>query len=102
MPKLVLVGLVLLNGLIGNRLSDVVARVMAQMSTRSVPPLLLATFASTLLQTASAGENCQPAVQSETLLRVSSSWDGEPYKSYPSGQPELSILKITLAPRTGT
>ena len=26
--------------------------------------------------------------------------DGEPYQSYPSGQPELSVLKITLAPHT--
>ena len=60
--------------------------------------LLYAAFA--LLPEASAGENRQPAVQSETLLRTGSSWDGEPYKSYPSGQPELSILKITLAPHT--
>jgi quercetin dioxygenase-like cupin family protein len=39
-------------------------------------------------------------MQSKTLLRASSSWDGEPYKSYPSGQPELSVLKITVAPHT--
>jgi hypothetical protein len=53
-----------------------------------------------LLREATAGENRQRAVQSETLLRSGSSWDGEPYKSYPSGQPELSVLKITLAPHT--
>jgi len=39
-------------------------------------------------------------VQSEILLHTGSSWDGEPYKSYRSGQPELTILKITLAPHT--
>jgi quercetin dioxygenase-like cupin family protein len=86
--------------MIGNRLSEVVASVTAQMSLRSVPMLLITTFAITLLQKASAGQDPQPAVQSQTLLRTSSSWDGEPYRSYTSGQPELSILKITLAPHT--
>ena len=62
--------------------------------------LLIATFAFTLLDEATAWENRQPAVQSETLLQASFSWDGERYKSYPSGQPALSILKITLAPHT--
>lgn len=62
--------------------------------------LLIATFALILLQKATAGGNPQPVVQSQTLLRANSSWDGEPYKSYPSGQPEVSILKITLAPHT--
>jgi len=80
-----------------NRLSEVVKSVM---SLRSMPTLLIATFAITLLQKASAGQDRQPAVQSQTLLRTGSSWDGEPYKFYPSGQPELTILKITLAPHT--
>jgi quercetin dioxygenase-like cupin family protein len=86
--------------MMGNRSSEVVASVMAEMSLRSVPTLLIAIFAITLFQKASAGQDRQPAVQSETLLRTSSSWDGEPYRSYTSGQPELSILKITLAPHT--
>jgi quercetin dioxygenase-like cupin family protein len=38
----------------------------------------------------------QPAVQSETLLTTDSSWDGVPYAAYPSGQPQLSVLKITI------
>ena len=80
------------------RVSEVVATVMAQMSLRSVPTLLSATFAITLLQKASAGR--QPAAWSQTLLRASSSWDGKPYNSYPLGPPELSILKITLAPHS--
>jgi quercetin dioxygenase-like cupin family protein len=96
MPQLV----PLLHGMISNRLWDLVVGVMAQLSMRSVPTLLIATFAFTLLHRATAGENRQPAVQTQTLLRASSSWDGEPYKSYPSGRPELSILKITLAPHT--
>lgn len=58
------------------------------------------TLAFALLWEATAGEDHQRAMESETVLRTGSSWDGEPYKSYPSGQPELSILKITLAPYT--
>jgi len=38
----------------------------------------------------------QPAVQSENLLTTTTSWDGTPYTAYPSGQPQLSILKITI------
>ena len=62
--------------------------------------LVIMTLALVLFRQATAAENGQSAVRSETLLRSSSSWDGEPYKSYPPGQPELSILKITLAPHT--
>ena len=100
MPQLALGGVSLLHGLIGDRLSDVVTRVSAQMSTRGVTAPLVATFAFTLFQKATVGGNPKPAVQSQTLLRAGSSWDGEPYKSYPPGQPEVSILRITLAPHT--
>jgi quercetin dioxygenase-like cupin family protein len=58
------------------------------------------TFAITLVQKATARENRQPAVQTKILLRARSSWDGEPYRSYPSGQAELSVLEITLATHT--
>jgi quercetin dioxygenase-like cupin family protein len=54
----------------------------------------------TLFQQADTAQNGQSSVRSEILLRRNSSWDGEPYKSYPSGPPELSILKITLPPHT--
>lgn len=62
--------------------------------------LLIVTLAFVLLRHATAAENAKPAVWSETLLRRSSSWDDEPYKSYPPGQPELSVLKIILQPHT--
>jgi len=42
----------------------------------------------------------QPSVQAETLLRTGSSWDGVAYTAYPAGQPELTVLKITIAPHT--
>ena len=100
MAKSVLASLFLLHGMIANRVSDALAGVIAQVSTRNLPVLVTVTLAFALLREATAGENRQPAVQSETLLRTGSSWDGEPYRSYPPGQPELSILKITLAPHT--
>lgn len=42
----------------------------------------------------------QSAIQSETLLQSRASWDGEPYTAYPAGQPQLSVLKITIPPHT--
>ncbi|MGS0740521.1 cupin domain-containing protein [Glaciimonas sp. GG7] len=36
------------------------------------------------------------SIQIETLLRSSTSWDGVPYQSYPSGKPELTVLRITI------
>lgn len=62
--------------------------------------LLIVAFGLALFHRGTVAEHGQSAVQSKTLLWASSSWDGEPYRSYPSGKPELSILKITLAPHT--
>ena len=36
----------------------------------------------------------------ETLLRASSSWNGIPYTHYAAGQPQLTMLKVTLRPNT--
>jgi quercetin dioxygenase-like cupin family protein len=41
-----------------------------------------------------------PAPQIETLTKTTSSWDETPLKSYPSGQPEITVLKITIPPHT--
>jgi quercetin dioxygenase-like cupin family protein len=100
MAKPLLAGLLLLYGTIADRVSDVVAGFISLTSTRNLALLVNATVSFALLREITGGDNHQPAVQSETLLRTGSSWDGEPYKSYPSGHPELSVLKITLAPNT--
>ena len=100
MPKLVLVSVPSLHGMIANRLWYLAAGVTSQMTTRSIEALLVVTFAITLVQKAGARDSNQPAVHMQILLSASSSWDGEQYQSYPSGQPELSVLKITLAPHT--
>ena len=62
--------------------------------------LLVVTFAIAQVQKANARDGNEPAVHTQILLSASSSWDGAPYQSYPSGQPELSVVKITLAPRS--
>jgi len=36
----------------------------------------------------------------EILLQTSQSWNGKPYTHYPTGQVELTTLKVTLAPHT--
>jgi quercetin dioxygenase-like cupin family protein len=41
-----------------------------------------------------------PAVKSEILAKSTSSWDGTPYQSYPSGQPEVTVVKITIPAHT--
>ncbi len=48
----------------------------------------------------SSTDPASPAVRVETLMRTSASWDGVPYASYPSGPPELTILKITIPPHS--
>ncbi len=41
-----------------------------------------------------------PAVESTVLLKSTSSWDGTPYTAYPTGQPELTVLNIKIAPNS--
>ncbi|PKH24704.1 cupin [Enterobacterales bacterium CwR94] len=41
-----------------------------------------------------------PGVSIEKLLETEQSWDGERYSTYPQGTPQLSVLKITIAPNT--
>lgn len=38
--------------------------------------------------------------QREILLQQQQSWNGNPYTAYPKGQPELTMIKLTIAPHT--
>lgn len=53
-----------------------------------------------LLWSTAASAHDKPTVEVETLLRSGSSWDAVPYTAYPSGAPELSVLKITIPANT--
>lgn len=39
-------------------------------------------------------------IKVEKLLETEKSWDGVYYQGYPKGTPQLSVLKITIAPNT--
>ena len=36
----------------------------------------------------------------DILLQTTQSWNGKPYTRYPSGQPQLTTIKLTIAPHT--
>jgi quercetin dioxygenase-like cupin family protein len=38
--------------------------------------------------------------QREILLQADQSWNGKPYTHYPTGQPQLTTIKLTIAPHT--
>ena len=40
------------------------------------------------------------AAQREVLLQADHSWNGTPYTHYPTGRPQLTMLKLTLAPHS--
>jgi quercetin dioxygenase-like cupin family protein len=42
----------------------------------------------------------QQQVKVERLLQTTQSWDGSRYVSYPKGQPQITVLKITVPPFT--
>lgn len=37
-------------------------------------------------------------IESVTLLKTQKSWDGALYEKYPDGQPEITVLKISVPP----
>lgn len=39
-------------------------------------------------------------IEVETLLKTTQSWDGQVLPAYSEGQPEVTILRITIAPGT--
>jgi len=49
---------------------------------------------------AMAQSNSTTGINIEKLLETEQSWDGVFYKAYPKGTPQLSVLKITIAPNT--
>jgi quercetin dioxygenase-like cupin family protein len=53
--------------------------------------------------TAIVAQNASPSVvsgQREILLQTTRSWNGKSYTHYPNGQPQLTTLKVTIAPHT--
>jgi hypothetical protein len=40
------------------------------------------------------------SAQREVLLQATQSWNGKRYTHYPKGQPQLTTLKMTIAPHS--
>jgi quercetin dioxygenase-like cupin family protein len=49
---------------------------------------------------AQASGNSVASGQREILLHTTQSWNGKPYTHYPTGQPQLTTIKLTIAPHT--
>ncbi len=59
-----------------------------------LPALLLSACSTPPKSQATAAKT----IQVESLLKTTKSWDGQPLPPYAKGQPEVTILKITIAP----
>ncbi len=60
-------------------------------------------FATALCTTVRSDEPTHPdapSPQTEVLLRTGFSWDGTPYRHYPEGTPEITVLKISVPPHS--
>jgi len=51
-------------------------------------------------QQSTAQEATPEKITIEILAQSSSAWDGTPYTAYPSGQPLITVLRMTIAPHT--
>ena len=74
------------------------------MNKKNLSSTALFVVLSTLtLSCDNSSSNDQPSeysdkIESITLLKTTKSWDGTLYSAYPSGQPEVSVLKISVPP----
>jgi quercetin dioxygenase-like cupin family protein len=42
----------------------------------------------------------EPQIEVQQILQTTQSWDGTNYQSYPTGQPQLTVLRIKVPPNT--
>jgi quercetin dioxygenase-like cupin family protein len=42
----------------------------------------------------------EPQIKVEQVLQTTQSWDATPYTNYPTGQPQVTVLRITIPPNT--
>ena len=57
-------------------------------------------FLAPLAGCATAESAAQSPIKVETLIQSTSAWDATPYARYPDTTPQLSVLRITIAPHT--
>ncbi len=61
---------------------------------------LLVAALLTLTMTSPAWAREGPGLKAVQLTKTTTSWDGSPLPAYPAGQPEVTILRITIPPKT--
>ena len=71
----------------------------------SVPRILFAALLVSAVSHAVRADDQakQPTVasgQREMLLQANQSWNGKPYTHYPAGQPQLTLIRLRIAPHT--
>jgi quercetin dioxygenase-like cupin family protein len=66
---------------------------------RHLTPLRLLSSLSLWLIPAVLGAG-EPPIEVEQILQTTQSWDGKNYRGYPTGQPQLTVLRITIPPNT--
>jgi len=62
-----------------------------------ITAVAIASLAAVLAQTSA---NSVASGKREILLQTTESWNGKPYAHYPTGQPQLTTIKLTIAPHT--
>jgi quercetin dioxygenase-like cupin family protein len=62
--------------------------------------MLAAVLISSALLGVQASKKEASPLQVKTLLQTDKAWDGKPYEAYPAGQPQVSVLQITIPPHT--
>jgi len=62
-----------------------------------VTAIAVASLTAVLAQTPA---NSVASGHREILLQTTQSWNGKPYTHYPTGQPQLTTIKLTIAPHT--
>ncbi len=62
--------------------------------------LLTALLIAWFLPCMAAAEDRSSRIQREVVIQSTASWDGTGNASYPPGQPQLTIVKITIPPHT--
>jgi quercetin dioxygenase-like cupin family protein len=58
------------------------------------------TAASMAFMVAESGPLNVASGHREILLQTTQSWNGKPYTHYPTGQPQLTTIKLTIEPHT--
>ena len=61
---------------------------------------LLAILAVVLLLVPSYAPGREPQTEVTQVLQTTGSWDGTQYGPYPTGQPQITVLKIRIPPNT--